>query len=64
MRRTTFPQQLDLLDLNRATAVTLPNEAVLALIEQLRQLLIEIADRQSLAQDSTQETSEHEQDHP
>jgi hypothetical protein len=53
MRRTTFPQQLDLLDLNRATAVTLPNEAVLALIEQLRQLLIEIADRQSLAQDST-----------
>jgi hypothetical protein len=55
MRRTTFPQQMDLLDLERGMTVSLPNEAVLALIEQLRQLLIELADRQALAQDSTQE---------
>jgi hypothetical protein len=55
MRRTTFPQQMDLLDLERGMTVSLPNEAVLALIEQLRQLLIELADRQPQAQDSIQE---------
>jgi hypothetical protein len=55
MRRTTFPQQMDLLDLERGTTVSLPNEAVLALVEQLRQLLIELADRQPLAQDPTTE---------
>ena len=64
MRLTTFPQQLDLLDLERGTTVTLPNEAVLALIEQLRQLLIELTDRQALAQDQTQEAEQpHEQDY-
>jgi hypothetical protein len=64
MRRTTFPQQLDLLDLERGTTVTLPNEAVLALIEQLRQLLIELTDRQALAQGQTQEAEQpHEQDY-
>jgi len=58
MRRTTFPQQMDLLDLERGTTVSLPNEAVLALVEQLRQLLIELTDRQPLAQDRTQETKQ------
>lgn len=58
MRRTTFPQQMDLLDLERGTTVSLPNEAVLALVEQLRQLLIELTDRQPLAQDPTQETEQ------
>jgi hypothetical protein len=46
---------MDLLDLERGMTVSLPNEAVLALIEQLRQLLIELADRQPQAQDSIQE---------
>jgi hypothetical protein len=55
MRRTTFPQQMDLLDLDRGTTVSLPNEAVLALVEQLRRLLVELTDRQPLAQDSTPE---------
>lgn len=63
MRRTTFSQQLDLLDLERTAVVTLPRAAVLALIEQLRQLLIELTDRQSPARDSDQEGYEHEQDH-
>jgi len=58
MRRTTFPQQMDLLDLERGTTVSLPDEAVLALIEQLRQLLIELTDRQPLAQDPMQETKQ------
>ena len=58
MRRTTFPQQMDLLDSERGTTVSLPNEAVLALVEQLRQLLIELTDRQPLAQDRTQETKQ------
>jgi len=58
MKRTTFPQQMDLLDLERGTTVSLPNEAVLALVEQLRQLLIELTDRQPLAQDPTQETEQ------
>jgi hypothetical protein len=55
MRRSTLPQQMDLLDLERGTTVSLPNEAVLALVEQLRQLLIEVTDRQALAQDSNLE---------
>jgi hypothetical protein len=55
MRRSTLPQQMDLLDLERGTTVSLPNEAVLALVEQLRQLLIEVTDRQPLAQDSNLE---------
>lgn len=63
MRRTTFSQQLDLLDLERTAVVTLPRAAVLALVEQLRRLLIELTDRQSPAHDSDQEASEHEQDH-
>jgi hypothetical protein len=42
---------MDLLDLECGTTVSLPSEAVLALVEQLRQLLIEITDRQPLAQD-------------
>lgn len=58
MRRSTLPQQMDLLDLERGTTVSLPNEAVLALVEQLRQLLIELTDRQPLAQDPTQETEQ------
>jgi hypothetical protein len=58
MRRTTFPQQMDLLDLERGTTVSLPDEAVLALVEQLRQLLIELTDRQPLAQDPMQETKQ------
>lgn len=58
MRRTTFPQQTDLLDFERGTTVSLPNEAVLALVEQLCQLLIELTDRQPLAQDLTQETEQ------
>lgn len=58
MRRTTFPQQMDLLDLERGITVTLPNEAVLALVEQLRQLLIEITDGQALAQDPAQEANQ------
>jgi len=58
MRRTTFPQQMDLLDLDRGTTVSLPNEAVLALVEQLRQLLVELTDRQPLAQDSTPEVKQ------
>jgi hypothetical protein len=63
MRRTTFSQQLDLLDLERTAAVTLPRAAVLALVEQLRQLLIELTDRQSPAHTPDQEGYEHEQDH-
>jgi hypothetical protein len=63
MRRTTFSQQLDLLDLDRTAVVTLPRTAVLALVEQLRQLLIELTDRQSLAHDPDKEGNEHEQDH-
>jgi len=55
MRRSTLPQQMDLLDMERGTTVSLPNEAVLALVEQLRQLLIEVTDRQALAQDSNLE---------
>jgi hypothetical protein len=55
MRRSTLPQQMDLLDLERGTTVSLPNEAVHALVEQLRQLLIEVTDRQPLAQDSNLE---------
>jgi hypothetical protein len=55
MRRSTLPQQMDLLDLERGTTVSLPNEAVLALVGQLRQLLIEVTDRQPLAQDSNLE---------
>ncbi len=58
MRRTTFPQQLDLLDLEHGTTVSLPNEAVLALVEQLRQLLIELTDRQALTQDPNQEAKQ------
>jgi hypothetical protein len=49
---------MDLLDLERGTTVSLPNEAVVALVEQLRQLLIELTDRQPLAQDRTQETKQ------
>ena len=63
MRRTTFSQQLDLLDLERTPRVTLPKAAVLALVEQLRQLLIELTDRQSAVHDPDQEACEHEQDH-
>ena len=63
MRRTIFSQQLDLLDLERTTRVTLPKAAVLALVEQLGQLLIELTDRQSPAHNSDQEACEHEQDH-
>jgi hypothetical protein len=58
MRRTSFSQQLDLLDWGRATSVTLPNEAVLALSEQLCQLLVELTDRQSPLNDPNQEASE------
>ena len=63
MRRMNFSQQLDLLDSQRTAVVTLPRAAALALVEQLRQLLIELADRQSPAQDTDQEACEHEQDH-
>jgi hypothetical protein len=63
MRRTTFSQQLDLLDSQRTAVVTLPSAAVLSLVEQLRQLLIELTDRQSAAHDPDQEGNEHEQDH-
>jgi hypothetical protein len=55
---TSFSQQLDLLDWERATSVTLPNEAVLALSEQLCQLLVELTDRQSPLNDPNQEASE------
>jgi hypothetical protein len=58
MRRTVFPQQMDLLDLECGTTVSLPKEAVLALVEQLRQLLIEITDRQPLAQDPNPEAKQ------
>ena len=63
MRRTTFSQQLDLLDLERTAVVTLPRAAVLALVEQLRQLLTQLTDRQSLAHDPARKANEHEQDH-
>lgn len=55
MKRTTFPRQLDLLDFQRDTHVALSKQAVVDLIEQLRQLLIELTDRQSLAPIPTQE---------
>ena len=59
MRRTTFPQQMDLLDLERGiTTVALPNEAVLALVEQLRQLLIDLTDRQSAMRDQPEKANQ------
>ena len=58
MRRTMFQQQMDLLDIERGTSVSLPNDAVLALVEQLRQLLIELVDRRPLARDTTQEADQ------
>jgi len=58
MRRTTFPQQMDLLDSERGMTVMLPDEAVRALIEQLGQLLVELTDRQRLAQDPTKEADQ------
>lgn len=59
MRRTTLPRQMDLLlDSERGTTVSLPDEVVLALVEQVRLLLIELTDRQPLEQDPTQETKQ------
>lgn len=58
MRRTMFQQQMDLLDIERDTSVSLPNDAVLALVDQLRQLLIELVDRRLLARDTTQEADQ------
>ncbi len=55
MRRMTFTQQMDLLELEHGPTVLLPSETVLALVEELRQLLIELADRQPSAQDPQQE---------
>jgi hypothetical protein len=46
---------MDLLEPERGPTVLLPNEAVLVLVEELRQLLIELADRQPSAQDPEQE---------
>lgn len=59
MRRTTFPRQMDLLlDSEHGTTLSLPNEVVLALVEQLRLLLIELTERQPLEQHPPQETKQ------
>ena len=55
MRRMTFTQQMDLLEREHGPTVLLPSEAVFALVEELRHLLIELADRQPSAQDPQQE---------
>jgi hypothetical protein len=55
MRRTAWPQQLDLLDLARDTSVLLPHQTELELVQLLRQLLIELTDQQPLAPSTTEE---------
>jgi hypothetical protein len=51
----TFTQQMDLLELQHGSTVVLPSEAVRALVVELCQLLIELADREPSTQDSQQE---------
>jgi hypothetical protein len=46
---------MDLLELEHGSTVSLPNEAVRAVVEALRQMLIELAHRQPSAQDREQQ---------